>query len=129
MRGSSRAKPRGIVGDEYYGYRSDLLGEVTATLERFGAPPKENRIRLVQGDFRNTLRVEGPVAVAHLDGDWYESTMVCLERIWPHVQSGGRLVVDDYEAWSGCRKAIDEYFSSVKDARFEWRSRLHVVRS
>ena len=42
---------------------------------------------------------------------------------------GGVLVIDDYDSWSGCRRAVDEYFADKKD-RFEWvtRARLHLVR-
>ena len=32
---------------------------------------------------------------------------------------GGVLVIDDYDSWSGCRRAVDEYFADKKD-RFEW---------
>ena len=66
---------------------------------------------------------------AHLDGDWYESTMVCLERIAPLLAPGGRIVLDDYDAWSGCRNAVDEYFSDTEGFRFERRAKVHVVRT
>ena len=37
----------------------------------------------VKGLFENTIDLDEPVAFAHLDGDWYDSTMICLERIGP----------------------------------------------
>lgn len=116
-------------GETYYGYREDLLGEVTRSFERRGVAPAERSVELVKGLFQDTVHVDGPVALANLDGDWYESTKVCLERIAPHVVSGGRIVLDDYDGWSGCREAVDEYFADkMHDWRFDRRHRLHFVR-
>ena len=119
---------KGIRGDTYYGYQDDLLGQVTGSFHRLGVPLEEHRVELVQGLFQDTLEVDEPVAFAHLDGDWYESTMTCLERIVPHLVPGGRLVLDDYYQWSGCRTAVDEYFSGRPGFDLERRARLHVVR-
>ena len=54
--------------------------------------------------------------------------MTCLSRIAPLLVPGGRIVLDDYYAWSGCRAAVDEYFADRGGFRFEQRARLHVVR-
>jgi len=119
----------GIQGNTYYGYVQDLLTKVTENFRRHGLPVESNNIHLVQGLFQDALRVNEPVALAHVDGDWYESVMTCLQRIEPRLTSGGVLVIDDYDAWSGCRKAVDEYFSDKRD-RYEFirKSRLHIVR-
>lgn len=119
---------KGLGGETYYGYREDLLGEVTDTFRSLGLDPAQHRVDLVQGLFEETIDIDGPVAFAHLDGDWYASTMVCLERIAPHLVPGGRLVLDDYYHWSGCRTAVDEYFSGRAGYRVEHRARVHVVR-
>ncbi|CAA9289075.1 MAG: hypothetical protein AVDCRST_MAG48-377 [uncultured Friedmanniella sp.] len=42
---------------------------------------------------------------------------------------GGRLVLDDYHAWSGCQRAVDEYFAGRPGYRLERRAQLHVVRT
>jgi asparagine synthase (glutamine-hydrolysing) len=119
----------GIKGDTYYGYIRDLLAKVNESFRRHGLPVHDNNIHLVQGLFQDTLHVTAPVALAHLDGDWYESVMTCLRRIEPHLVSRGVLVIDDYESWSGCRKAVDEYFSDKMDGyEFIRKSRLHIVR-
>jgi hypothetical protein len=62
------------------------------------------------------MQIDQPVALAHIDGDWYESVMTCLQRIEPHLSEEGILVIDDYDAWSGCRTAVDEYFADKKTA-------------
>ncbi|WP_157683115.1 TylF/MycF/NovP-related O-methyltransferase [Microlunatus soli] len=118
----------GIAGETYYGYRDDLFGEVTEAFARHGVPTAEHHIDLVKGLFEDTIQIDEPVAFAHLDGDWYESTIVCLERIAPHLVTGGRLVLDDYFHWSGCRKAVDEYFANRPGYLLERRKKVHVVR-
>jgi predicted O-methyltransferase YrrM len=120
---------RGPGGETYYGYRDDLLGEVTASFERHGVPVVERNVELIQGLFQDTITLDEPVALAHLDGDWYESTMTCLERIAPLLVPGGRIVLDDYYAWSGCRTAVDEYFADRPGYRLEHGAKLHVVRA
>lgn len=74
----------------------------------------DDRLRFVEGDVCETLRVaenvpEG-IALLRLDTDFYESTAVELEVLWPRLAAGGVLVIDDYGHWPGCRKAVDEYF-------------------
>jgi hypothetical protein len=120
---------KGVGGETYYGYRDDLYGEVADSFARLGVPTDEHNVELIQGLFEDTIDIDEPVAFAHLDGDWYESTMTCLTRIAPLVVPGGRIVLDDYYAWSGCRTAVDEYFSGRDDFRLERRAKLHVIRS
>jgi O-methyltransferase len=119
---------KGPGGETYYGYRDDLYHEVDASFARHSVPVGEHNVELVRGLFADTIRLDEPVALAHLDGDWYESTMTCLTRIAPLLVSGGRIVLDDYYTWSGCRRAVDEYFAGREGFRFEHRTRLHVVR-
>ena len=124
-----RGESIGIGGDRYYGYSDDLRDKVANTLRSFGLDLEARRIELVQGLFQDTVRIDGPVALAHIDADWYESVRTCLERIEPHLSPGGVLVIDDYDHWSGCRKAVDEYFANKRDQySFVRRSRLHIVR-
>ena len=54
----------------------------------------------------------GPIAVLRLDGDWYESTRVCLEGLYDNVIPGGYVIIDDYGTFSGCRQAVDEFFAA-----------------
>jgi asparagine synthase (glutamine-hydrolysing) len=121
----------GIGGDPYYGYESDLYSKVVASFREFGLDPEAREIRFVRGLYEETLRIDSDVALAHVDCDWYDSVMTCLQRIVPRLVVGGRLVIDDYDAWAGCRKAVDEYFGGGrKDAyHFVRKSRLHVIRA
>ena len=44
-----------------------------------------------------------------MDGDWFSSTMCVLENLYDAVVPGGRIQIDDYGFWEGCRKAVDEF--------------------
>lgn len=124
----AKGKSKGIAGETYYGYRDDLLAEVTASFARYGVAVESSNVTLVKGYFEDTMQVEEPVALAHLDADWYESTMTCLRQIEPNLVPGGRLVIDDYDMWSGCTKAIDEYFARRDGYEFVKKSRLHIIK-
>ena len=119
---------KGVGGQVYYGYRDDLLEQVAGSFARHGVPVDEHGVDLVRGLFEDTIDLDEPVAVAHLDGDWYASTMTCLTRIAPLVVPGGRIVLDDYYRWSGCRDAVDEYFAAHDGFRLEHGAKLHAVR-
>ena len=49
------------------------------------------------------------LALLRLDTDFYSSTKIELEILYPRLQSGGVLIVDDYGTFQGARKALDEY--------------------
>lgn len=119
---------KGRDGETYYGYRDNLYGEVMDSFAHHGVPIDEHNVELVKGLFEDTIQLDEPVAFAHLDGDWYESTLTCLERIAPLLVPGGRIVLDDYFFWSGCRTAVDEYFADRPGYRIEIRDKVHVVR-
>ena len=125
----STGQADGIGGHTYYGYEADLLGQVTATFQRYGLAPQANSVQLIKGLFQTTLTGTEPVCLAHIDCDWYDSVETCLHNIVPRLVSGGELVIDDYDHWAGCRKAVDIYFAGLQD-EFEWqfKSRLHITR-
>jgi O-methyltransferase len=55
--------------------------------------------------------VPNEIALAFLDGDYYDSIMDPLKLIWPRLSKGATVIVDDYmnEALPGARKAVDEW--------------------
>ncbi len=71
-------------------------------------------VKLIKGKVQDTLPVAANVpekiAVLRLDTDFYESTMLELELLYPRLQSGGVMIIDDYGVWAGSRRAVDEYF-------------------
>ena len=99
----------GIAGNKYYGYIENLIDEVKSNFK--SCKVSLSNVEFVKGLYQDTMKIDEPVAFAHIDCDWYESVMVCLNQIIPNLVIGGRVVVDDYFAWSGCKAAVDEFFS------------------
>jgi Macrocin-O-methyltransferase (TylF) len=118
----------GIGGDRYYGYEEDLQTKVEQNFSTMGFDSGPNNVHLVKGTYEDALHVNFPVCLAHIDCDWYQSVMTCLERIEPNLVRGGTLVIDDYNTWSGARKAVDEYFGSRGGYEFDNKSRLHIIK-
>lgn len=79
--------------------------------------PLDNVV-FIQGWFQNTLQ-EGSkqienISILRLDGDLHESTLICLEYLYPKVSKGGIVIIDDY-ALDGCRIAVQQYFYSINE--------------
>lgn len=71
----------------------------------------DNQVKFLQGWFSETLpnnEIEN-ISVLRLDGDLYESTHYALEHLYPKLSVGGYLIVDDYNAFPFCKKAVDDY--------------------
>lgn len=72
----------------------------------------------VKGDVLKTLAVPEnlppKICVLRLDTDWYESTKLEFETLYPRLSIGGVILIDDYGYWTGARKATDEYFCGGK---------------
>jgi O-methyltransferase len=59
------------------------------------------------------------IALLHLDADFYNSVKLTLETWVPHISKGGYIQIDDYLAFTGCTKAVDEYLAEHSDLRLE----------
>lgn len=99
------------LGDEHWKQEPLAVSadEVRANFRRYGL--LDEQVRFLEGFFQDTLPT-APIeqlAVARLDGDMYESTIVALEALYPKLSPGGYLIVDDYGAVPGCRQAVDDY--------------------
>lgn len=106
-------KSKGIGGDKYYGYEENLFEIVQSNLKSFSIDSDRQSVSLIKGLVQDTMKINKPVAFAHVDVDWYEPVMTCLERVFPDLVSGGSIILDDYHDWGGCRKATDEYLRKV----------------
>jgi hypothetical protein len=108
------------------------LAEVRANMGSTGVP--EERIRYVPGKVEDTIPHHAParIALLRLDTDWYQSTRHELEHLWPRLEPGGVLIVDDYGHWAGAREAVDEFFAAREDApllsRIDYTGRIGVKR-
>lgn len=73
-----------------------------------------SNFELVAGWFNETLPtcvLDEPIALLRLDGDWYDSTMDCLENLFDKVNPGGIILIDDYHMWDGCSRAVHDFLS------------------
>jgi hypothetical protein len=88
------------------------LQSVKAAMGSVGYP--EKNLHYIAGRVEDTVPDAAPdqIALLRLDTDWYESTRHELEHLYPRLQSGGILIIDDYGWWGGARKATDEYFDA-----------------
>ena len=76
--------------------------------------PVEN-LEFIEGPVEQTL-VDAPetaISLLRLDTDWYESTKIELETLYPMLAARGVLVIDDYGHFTGAKKAVDNYFSGA----------------
>ena len=82
-----------------------------------------DQFNFIKGKVEDTIPDSMPdqIALLRLDTDWYASTKHELIHLYPILQSGGVLIIDDYGAWKGARHATDEYFENkVLLQRIDW---------
>lgn len=113
-RGGTKAIGRGVTNKP--GDLAATENDVWDTLfNKFNLQMAEN-VHLVKGLFADALpkvREEiGSIALLRLDGDLYKSTKDCLELLYDQVELGGKIIIDDYNSWYGCRKAVNEFRSA-----------------
>ena len=73
-------------------------------------------VDLVRGNVCETVpeyvrrRPDLKISLLNLDTDVYEPAVVILEELYPRIEPGGVLVLDDYGVFPGETKAVDDYF-------------------
>jgi O-methyltransferase len=85
------------------------LEEVQENFRRYDL--LDDRVKFIKGWFRDTLHV-APIrqlAVLRMDGDLYESTMDALKSLYAKVSPGGFIIVDDFNDFEPCRRAVLEF--------------------
>jgi O-methyltransferase len=74
----------------------------------------DDQVRFLEGWFSDTLP-NAPIdqiALMRLDGDLYESTMDAITALYDKLSPGGYVIVDDYNDFEPCRRAITEFRES-----------------
>jgi O-methyltransferase len=85
------------------------LEEVQENFRRYDL--LDDKVKFLKGWFRDTLHV-APIrelALLRLDGDLYESTMDSLKALYHKVSPGGFVIVDDFNDFEPCRRAVLEF--------------------
>ncbi len=112
MRGYS-AKKKLLHGkkEESWVWAYSAIEEVKENIYSVSYP--RDRIKFIIGKVEDTLissDLPEKISLLRLDTDWYESTKVELEILYPKVVEGGVIIIDDYGHWKGCKRAVDDYF-------------------
>jgi hypothetical protein len=69
--------------------------------------------RVIPGWLADTLPKNKPqqIAVLRVDCDWYDPVMCVYRELEPLVSVGAPIIIDDYDAWEGCRLATHAYLT------------------
>ena len=105
------------------------IEEVKANMDKTGYPAEN--IIIVKGRVEDTIprTISSKISLLRLDTDWYESTKHELVHLFPLLEKNGVLIVDDYGAWQGARKATDEYFNKIPNTflgRIDYTGRIVI---
>jgi len=90
------------------------LEDVKNNLFSTGYP--EDKIYFIEGLVEETIPKTIPksISILRLDTDFYDSTKHELNELYPLLNIGGILIIDDYGYYKGSRKATDEYIEDNK---------------
>jgi O-methyltransferase len=104
----------GIGGEPHYGYVEDLYERLCATFAEFGLPVDGARIHLHLGRFEETLEPSRTrVAFAHIDCDRHAAVIHCLAALRGRIAPGGRIVLDGYQDYDGCRGTVEQFLAQT----------------
>ena len=108
------------LGKKIYGYDTfkGMSDDVKENLKMYSQNKNLDDVKLIMGKVEETLSINSnlpnEISILRLDTDWYESTKIELDILYPKLVNGGVLIIDDYGHWKGARKAVDEYFFGKK---------------
>jgi O-methyltransferase len=99
------------AGDSDLSAFAFLVAPLDDVRESFARLGLEHGAELVPGFFADTLPSLSSRrwALVRLDADTYEPTKLALECLYPGLEPGGYLILDDYGSFEGCRRAVDEF--------------------
>lgn len=81
---------------------------------------KIENYEIVPGDARKTIpryvqeHPELKISILNIDIDFVEPTLCVLEYLYDRVMSGGVVLLDNYSAFHGDTKGVDEFFNGKK---------------
>jgi len=101
---------------KYYNNCKASAAEASAIMEEVGC----HDFHIIEGWLDDTLPSfdPGPIALLRLDVDWHEATLLCLNQLYGRVVHGGVIIFDDYDAWDGCRIAVDSFIGWKNISKF-----------
>lgn len=99
------------AGDKHHQFKELAVSmeQVMSNFSRYNL--LDDQVKFLKGWFKDTLP-GAPIkklAVIRLDGDMYGSTIEALNALYPKLSIGGYIIIDDYGAVEGCKKAVHDY--------------------
>ncbi|HEY8999284.1 MAG TPA: TylF/MycF/NovP-related O-methyltransferase [Candidatus Saccharimonadales bacterium] len=75
--------------------------------------------------------VPGEIAFAFLDGDFYGSILTSLKLVWPHMQAGSVVLIDDYkrETLPGVERAVRDFFQGKPAPRLRVEHNIAIIQA
>lgn len=101
--------------EETNGGKSISYKEISELLKKQNL---QKNVEIIKGDILQTLDtyIEAnphlKISLLHIDVDLYEPSKVILEKLYSKVTKGGIIVLDDYGAFAGTNKAVDDFFEN-----------------
>jgi len=82
---------------------------------------ERRRLFCYAGWFDDTFKTAtiDAIALLHIDADFYNSVRLCLERWYPVLSPGAFVQIDDYDSFSGCQKAVNEFLREHPEVKLE----------
>lgn len=80
-------------------------------------------VEIIKGDILKTLddylemNPHLKISLLHIDVDLYEPTKHVLEKLYDKVTTGGIIIFDDYGAFAGTNKAVDDFFAGKAEVK------------
>lgn len=105
---------------ETNGGKSISLEEIQELLNVQGL---NKNVDIIKGDILVTLDKyldDNPhlkISLLHIDVDLYEPTKHILEKLYEKVTIGGIIIFDDYGAFAGANKAVDDFFAGKAEVK------------
>jgi O-methyltransferase len=90
-----------------------LFGDTSVGAAQNLIAPKNNNVKFYKGFFPATIPEnfkKKKFAFIHLDADLYQPVLDGLKFFYRKMSKGGLILVHDYNAWIGARKAVDQFF-------------------
>lgn len=114
------------------GEESISVQQLTEVLKYKGC---DDNVELIEGDITETIPeyiAKNPdlkISILNLDVDMYKPSVTILENLYPKLQKGGILILDDYIVFPGETKAVDDFFKDKKVVikRFPYTETPHYI--
>lgn len=113
-------KKREAFVNETNGGKSISYEEINELLDK---QDLNKNLDIIKGDILVTLdkylsnNPHLKISLLHIDVDLYEPTKYILEKLFDRVTKGGIIILDDYGAFAGTNKAVDDFFKNTVEIK------------